>query len=184
METIPVINKRLLDIYGKFETGDANWRVVWSKDQFEKRKGTFDKISENGVYMGQETGIVEAPKYNYLQPQWILERLTPVPPNFVLDIKISYECMWAFGFDHFGNPLPPKWEACEVVIATMFEQMNRQIGVAKYETPLTEMNNPEGIKARIDIMEDLLFEKSRIGDRLAIGEGVSMSGAYKENKVG
>ncbi len=178
MEVLDTINKRLGDIYGRFESNEQNYRVVWTKDQLEKRFGTFDKISENGLFLGTETCWKEVPKYNYIPPQWVLEKLVPVPAGSDIDVKVSYEPLWGFGLDPFGIPLPYKWEVIEIVITTLHQNLARQNGVAYEEMPFLETEHPEAIKARIDVMEEMLFEKSRIGDRLTIGEGVSLSGAY------
>lgn len=181
MEKLETINQRLLDYFGRFDDGSSpRWRVSWSKDHTERRFGTYDKFSEHGVWTGQVTEWREVPKYGYMTPQWILERVVGIPEGTDLDAKMSYECMWAFGFDPFGNPLPPKWEAIEIVIATIAANMAKPKGGVQYETPFEEMQTPEAIQARIDAMEEMLFEKSRIGDSLNLGFGVSYTGAYKK----
>jgi hypothetical protein len=180
LEPLEVINRRLEDRFGRFEDGRPKWRVVWSEDQIESRYGTYDRYSEHGVYLGQETGWREVPKYRQWMPnQYVLENLIPVPENSDIAAKASYEPIWGFA-DINGNPLPPKWEVIEIVL----DQINKNIreNALGFKIPESELQTPEAIEARIKVMEEALFpDASRIGDSLALGEGISLTNTYKES---
>src|SRR5262245_53185031 len=119
LEPIEVLNARLIDRYGKFEDGRANWRVVFSDEQFEHRFDTFVDRNTAGNVLREFRGIRLVPKYPFMPHQYVLERLLPVPEQNALELTTttSYEPVWGFTDQH-GNPLPPRWEAIEFVIKT------------------------------------------------------------------
>ena len=170
MEPLEEINRRLSDRYGKFEDGQPNWRVVWSDEQLEMRHGTFNKITEGGLYLGQETGVREVPKYPYIKNKFVLEKLVPIGiiTDGMLD-KVSYEPIWTFE-DKFGEPLPVKWEAIEFIIHVMFKAMGESKGV-KYVDP--EISNPNEAADRVKrLYNDLYGNETSIGDALRYRSGV------------
>lgn len=112
---VAFINKQL-EGAGKFEDGRALFRVVWSETQIEKRRGTFSKYSESGIWLCEEENVVkEVKKYNYLDDRWILEILTPRHGNEELVTKTSYEPIFVFQ-DKDGGFLPPNLRVCEIII--------------------------------------------------------------------
>jgi len=179
LEPIEVINKRLIDYFGKFENGEANWRVVWSDDQTEKRLTEF---TDEGFQL--LTPVVrEVKKYGYIKERYILERLIPVPPSAVeLTTKISYEPVWTFENMRTGEPLPPKWEVIQVFVTTVIENMvNAAPGFAKYKMPEELHNTREAIEERVKKMQELMFgNETAIGDALSNGNAV---GFGEEKKV-
>lgn len=154
-EPLDVINRRLLDHFGRFEDGRPLWQVVWSDDQREK-------LFIDGV-------LVDALKYNYIQHKYVLVRLMPVYGD-LLD-KTSYEPVWTFE-DRNGNPLPPKWEACEFIIYKVLEAAAKATG-AKYKMPESEYQTKEAIAERVARMEEMLYgNETPIGDALSVDSAV------------
>src|SRR5438128_607892 len=139
VERLEVINRRLVDRFGKFEDGRALWRVVWSDDQFEKRTTEFSK----GVYIGPH--IEQLPKYGYIEHKYILERLLPVYGGSDLTESTSYEPIWTFEDKH-NDALPPKWEVIEIVIDAVYKKASESVGIAKYKMPETMMNTREALE--------------------------------------
>jgi len=114
-----VINPRLKDHYGiHTETNQPNFRVVWSSDQFEKRRGKFAVFDDTGVYFLREIEeVTEVPKYDpHNQDMWILERLLPTVGNPYLEgiVNFSYEPIWAFGAGNSDRT--PIWKAVKLLV--------------------------------------------------------------------
>jgi hypothetical protein len=171
MESIETLNKRLLEIYGKFETGGANWRIVHSSNQFEIQKGKFTKTTENGIYLGEFEGFKEVPKYAFIQPpKYLLERVVPVvnaQGSNQLITKLSYECIWAFGEkgDPAGKAIYPCWEAIEFIIKTVLGHHT--------SAPYKEGDPIEEKEKRIaDIYENLFGDDTETSDALRYHEGI------------
>ncbi len=155
-ESIETLNKRLVGIFGKFENGEPNYRIVWSTDQIEKI------ITEAGE-------AVEKPKYYASRNRHILERLTPVPISSNLTTKLSYEPVWTFQ-DKFGNALPPKWEAIFMIISTINANIHSTSNMAKYKDPAID---PEAEAERLKVLENELYgNETSTGDALAVDSAV------------
>jgi hypothetical protein len=119
MENISVINKRLIERFGKSIDGRANFRVVFSDTQFEKRYGTFE-VYVGPLFLREETCLKEVAKYDYIDGKHVLEELRfgdfPDQPF----VTSSYEPLWTF-MDKDRNPLYPVWEAVEIVVVSRLE---------------------------------------------------------------
>lgn len=171
MEAIETINKRLLDYYGKFDDGRANWRVVWSDDQFEKRWITH--TSEGLELLNPK--VEEVPKYSYISHRYVLERLLPVFMGQVISDLVettSYEPVWTFE-DSQGNALPPIWEAIFLLIRTVQENIANAGHNAPYKLPEEMGNTMEAQKARVDKLYEQLFgNENSITDSLSLDTAV------------
>jgi len=178
-ETLDSINYNLAANFGKdIVTGLPNWRVVWSEDQFERRLGTYDDYTPNGVYLRTVREVREVPKYRqWIKEKYVLERLTVIPAINLDDLPVgplSYEPIYPFEDKH-GNALPPKWLACQFLIKHMLERMNTS-GSARYKEEIV------GDEIRLKQLEEELFgNETPVGDALAHGSGVSLVGPRKEN---
>lgn len=171
LEPIEVINQRLVDYFGRFENGQANFRLVWSEDFLEKRliystKEGFDLLTPI---------ISEDKKCSYIDNRYLLVRLVPVPEVNQPDLcgaKTSYEPVWTFE-DGNGNPLPPKWEAIKVLIELIDESMyNAFKQQVKYKQDEKEGNTLDAIKHRVSIISEQLF-----GNETAVGDSLSLDSA-------
>lgn len=173
LEPIDVINKRLEDHFGKFENGEANYRVSWAEDQVEKK---ITKESSGGILL-MFPEVHEVKKYSYIKNKYILEQLTPVPSGAGLTTKLSYECIWTFQNIH-GEPVAPKWEAIYILITTIQEKMiEAQKPYALYKQPMEQSNTAEGIAYRASKLQELLYgNETPLTDSLgmdsAVGYGI------------
>jgi hypothetical protein len=108
----------LLEIrYGKdVVQARPNYRISWSTTQTERRFGTYDVYYMGHIFLRQETGELEVPKYPHFPDCWVLEKFIYAP---VLEIPESknghYEIMYPFA-DQSGAALEPLFRVCEIVI--------------------------------------------------------------------
>lgn len=166
LESVESINKRLLDYYGLFEN-QPKFRVVWSSDQYERKK--IYETSEGFVLLSPM--IQTCPKYMYARDKYILEKITPVPEALIDDVgaKLSYEPLWVFE-DNKGNALPPKWEAIVVIFKSITEMMERK---DPYKQDEKDGNTIEAMEDRARILEEQLYgNETSIGDALSVGSAV------------
>jgi len=171
MERLEVINKRLLDNYGRFEDGRPNWRVAFRGDQFEKRLVHHTK---EGLELLHPV-VEERPKYFDRTDCYVLERLQGCPDGAETDlvVKSSYEPVWTF-MDNHGNPVAPVWEAIFLLIRTVQENMyNAGKPGVKYKMPEEMGDSPEAVAARAQKLYNELFgNETSVGDALAYDTGV------------
>src|SRR5687767_14415988 len=88
------INKYLSDNYGRMDGILPKFRLVWSLDQREKRKGRFKQEHFNAL---TEEMVMDVPKYAQFDPCYILEKLIPLPyESEIVGSKYSYEPLWTY----------------------------------------------------------------------------------------
>lgn len=183
MEKIETLNKRLVDRYG-IATDSSNpiWRVVWSEDQYEKRLTNWTR---EGFELLMPV-VLELPKYKqWIHEKYVLEMLVRIPEGTSKELtvnSISYEPMWVFQ-DKEGNPLPPKWEAIELIIASVHAAMGHNNAFAKYKDP---DSSPEGAiqakQERIAKIEEALYgNESNVTDALAHNQAVTVPSNYGDS---
>lgn len=117
MAEVKLLNRRLLETYGSTLDGKPYYRLVWSEDMFEKRKGDFVKRTEAGIILGELHNHVElCRKYGYLKDRWILEYYTPAQKLLEEVAQLDfYEPVFAFQ-DSKGEYLEPAWFALEYIV--------------------------------------------------------------------
>jgi hypothetical protein len=95
---IHLINRKLRDQYGIDVASDLpKYRIVWSDDELEKRTGLFqDFVPGTNILIRSVYEMREVKKYNYLDPQYILEKLTPNVNNPEIMFGLVYEPVWCF----------------------------------------------------------------------------------------
>lgn len=182
-EPIESINRQLVSLFGiDSDTGRPMFRVVESWTQYEKR---LTNITAEGLKL-QYPKVQEKPKYDQRDLDWkgmyILERLVIVPLANQEEIPtegMSYEPLWVFK-DNMGNPLPPRVDACKLVIDTMYAALGKK-SMAKYVDP---DNDPEQSihdkMVRVQALEEQLFgDESNLLLRTVTGEAVGYTGEPK-----
>lgn len=115
MENLQIINRRLLETYGRGIGDLPLYRIVWSTSELEKRYGTFIKETEAGLYLGEETCEREVPKYFMWPDYWILEFIQPNVNNREILARVTYEPLWVFK-DKNDKPLPYDWDILLILI--------------------------------------------------------------------
>lgn len=114
---------------GRTLDGRAIWRLVWSTDQKEIRKGKFSDYYGN-IFLRENTEVRSVPKYWNSPDRWVLERLCFIAPNAAIhnevlaqsDLDIfkpflngTYEPIYFFQ-DKNRNPLPVTEWALDAVM--------------------------------------------------------------------
>lgn len=172
------INQQLIDTFGiDTESTNAIWRVVWSDDQFEWRKGVFDDITPAGIYLRTVEEVRYVPKYRqWIHQKYVLERLVAVPEMNREELpasKTSYEIIWTFE-DKDGNFLPPRFDACQFIINTIYAAQYGTKNLKKYYDPeATQEGYIETRKKEVDkLVEELFGDQSSLG-----GDTVNASGS-------
>jgi len=105
-------NNKLRERYGiHVETLLPHFRIVFSDEQYEKQYGTHRIFSEGGIFLRGETGVRNAPKYGWLDGQWVIERLHPNNFQDVFEGAFTYEPLYAF-----KKGLPLNYDIMELVV--------------------------------------------------------------------
>jgi hypothetical protein len=110
MKDIQAINKWLKQEFGKQIDGRPNWRIIWSEDEREVRKGTFTDWYGH-IIVRTVREIRNLRKYEYhpdWRERWILEKLIfGVPnPEIFNQHAGSYEPIYVFR-DHRDKYIRP-----------------------------------------------------------------------------
>lgn len=112
---IDELNRRLKTLYGCELDGRPKFRIVWSEDQYEYRKGIFENWY-GSIFLSREECVKEVRKYSYIKDRWILEKLilasNPELPN---SRNGSYEPVFVFQ-NKDGVYLEPIWAAIELLM--------------------------------------------------------------------
>ena len=176
-ESVDTLNNRMRDYYGIVSTGQANWRLVWSNDQFEDRFGEYEDKTPEGIFIRRVKEWRRVPKYRqWIRDKWVLEALVEVPHGTIeLATKLTYEPMYAF--PHIDRqPRVPIWDAIKLLI----DSVNAKVGIShrpRYQDP--EANPEEAAEereARLKrIEEDLYGNDNDVTDALRYREGVGFT---------
>ncbi len=110
---IKIINKAI-EKFARID-GKPLYRLVWSDDQYEHRRGVFNDFTESGLFIRSYVGVREARKYTNIFERWVLEML--LPPD--------YECLFVFE-GAIGQFLHPTLKVCEFII-----QQNEKFRLAR-----------------------------------------------------
>jgi hypothetical protein len=164
------LNNYLARDYGYFEGVHPNFRIVWSHDEFEKRKSNY---SDEGIELLFPV-IKEVPKYRqWCDERYVLERVIPIPAELETDQinKFSYEPIWVFQ-DGQNNFLPPNYDVCKIIIYSLYHQMHASVG-ARYSDPRMDKDwaamNEEAFKQRY---KEMFGNETALTDALSVGEAV------------
>lgn len=107
---IEILNKQLDKVYGHDLLKRPYFRVVLSSQETEKRIGHFEDYYGH-IFLREYHGVRTAPKYTYLEPQYVLEKLVYMPVKELVESDNGhYECVWAF------RDKKPVYEKCQQLI--------------------------------------------------------------------
>lgn len=121
--TIDAINRRLFEDFRVLD-GRPIYRVVWSPDQLEMRKGKFSDWYGDHIFIREYTAVKEVKKYWYMpEPAWVLEKLVFIHGNQALK-DVSEELVNArngtyepiYTFRNSKGPLPVDWEIVDFIV--------------------------------------------------------------------
>ena len=120
---IEAINRKLLE-YHRVLDGRPIYRVVWSADELEVRKGKFSDWYGDHIFIREYTAVREVKKYWYLtEPAFVLEKLVfihdkqalkEVCEELVMARNGTYEPIYTFR--NSKGLLPVDWEIVDFIV--------------------------------------------------------------------
>ena len=159
MEYYKLINKNLVQQYGKDINNRPMYRLVQNYNLTEKR---FETVVIYGVEVKNQIPI-EAPKYNYIEDGfWILEKLFNTN-NPEIAANFSYEPLWVFKTKE-GNYQAPILRACIHIIECALR--GPQAVLSEAEQKIKEVAK----------FKEILGGNAGIAEKIGSDEGVSYSG--------
>jgi hypothetical protein len=115
------LNKWLRESYGMVPTGQVRFRLVWSEDILERRKGQFNEFYGK-IFLRTFIGVKELKKYNYIHERYILEAWVDQDLSSNGEVPDAahgdYLPIWVFE-DGKGNPLPVTRKVLTFMIASI-----------------------------------------------------------------
>lgn len=155
------------------------FRIVWSEEQFEKRRVAY---LDSGIQLLYPV-VREVKKYPYLRNLYVLERLVVVPEINQDELptnKLSYEPIWAYRGEN-AEPLMPAWTPTKFIIDTLYAALGKK-SMRKY-VESEENTTPEGLDSRITkLCEELFGNETETGDAMAYGEAIVVPTSYEKEK--
>jgi hypothetical protein len=175
MNDVRRMNKKLKELFGQDMQNRANFRVSWSLDQFEWRRGHFEDYY-GAIFLRAEDGTRYVPKYQE-GACWILERKFWNHMQYdILGKDISYEPIWIFGQDEEDNPRTPTWLQIELIITSLLYGPK---GVAKRRI----LGSAEQLREDEEAFVEILTEQApHIPDKLKHGEAVVVPSNYQGSR--
>jgi hypothetical protein len=175
------LNNWLIESYGKTPTGKVRFRVVWSEDIFEMRKGAFNEFYGN-IFLREIIGIQRVKKYNFINNRFILEGWVDA------DMSHNGEVPEAKGGDFtaiyvFENnkrePLPVTRKALAFMVASV------QGRIKKDEVVSEQTKEDKEIESQVDKMLDAPDFRTHgtTRDSIAYTKGLKEKEDFKENVI-
>ena len=173
MTDIDIINEKLKE-HGLNLFDAPLYRVVWSDTQLERRRGVW-RVMFGEIFLREETGVREVPKYNYILERWILERWFPPTmawnPELPDSSQGDYIPLYVFQDKH-GNPLP----VVEKVVTRIIHMAENPVHITE-EQRIQELKDKEDKEVE-EYMDAL--EISPITNALHMKEAVGYSKTIKK----
>jgi hypothetical protein len=183
MENVKRINKYLVSTYGSALDGKPKFRVVFSNDLFEVRRGHFERYTEGGIYLGSHEGIQRAPKYTYIRDKHLLEVYTRAFPQVfgrsivhasgIVKDGDYYEPLRVFKTKD-NKYLPPNQDVCKIICDAFIELINRPEIQRITEGQVNAMSEESLLKETAKFFDILSQDDSDILSALRDKEGVSL----------
>jgi len=180
--TVDSINRRLR-IHGSNEYGDPNFRVVFSDDQLESRKGIFNDFYGE-LFLRQEIGVRQVHTYPNIKSKWILERWASGELAHHEDLVTMkngvYICVYVFQ-DANKNYLPPLQKVCDIIVKQLLHPRPKAQAMAE-DFALDQIQEEKEFDLALkDIQEE--HEASLIKDPKSIRESLSTGYGEKNRRI-
>lgn len=181
MVNVEHLNKKLKDFYGS-QDDQANFRLVYTREQTEYRRGTFFDYNSEGTFLRCVTEVRLVPRYAYIKPYeyWVIERLYPLPANLEVHYpgkKWTYEPVFFYSKpDRTKLPATEDSVHAAIHISLFAERKNRDFAaeeLAEYEK-------------QVDIMHQFLTDECpSMATQLHFGEGIAVPRNYNgsDNRI-
>lgn len=188
------INKLITERYGLIALDNKpKFRLIWSEDIFEKHQGTFDNVTDSGIYLGTETGIKNGHKYNYFRERFVLEihyrtmldlmGIRATNPDEIVDWD-GYEPMFVYNEKGTGNYFRPEWSDICFVIDRFLQHIKLKEPKVKSEANFASDEAEMLRKSHKETREIIQGDDTDILDAVRHGEGVFMPNkVFGENNV-
>lgn len=166
---------------GSNQYGDPLFRVVFSDDQLESRRGTFTD-THAGLFVRTVTEIREVKKYPWIKEKWILERWAPGELSYHKDLITVkdgvYICVYVFQ-DVNQDYLPPLLKVAEIVINNLLNP--------RTPAEIEEINKKQGEaldKAEVDTIDnEIKIESDEAATKDPNSRRETMSSGYSKEKI-
>jgi hypothetical protein len=179
VENIKIVNKYLLNVYGKALDNSPRFRVVWSEDVFETRRGFFEDYTEAGIFLRRYQGVRRVKKYSYLVDRFVLEAYTPEQRSSPeIEDGDRYEPL--FVFDKKGQFLTPETWACDYVIHRYLLAMGGEVQ-KRTDSMDAQAHEEEIDKEAQKFVAYMEEDDSNIMQRFRNQEAVIVPSGYKES---
>lgn len=111
------INKLLDDRYGRDPVKNRpKYRVSWSTTETERRFGRYHVYYMQHIFLREEVGELEVPKYPDFPDCWVLENFIYCPVEEIPESKSGhYEILYPF-LSPKKQALEPLFRVCEIII--------------------------------------------------------------------
>lgn len=180
-EPLQSINKKLADKYGFMDNpinDYVRFRVVFSTEQFEYRRGIFNDFTPSGLFIRQVEEVRRTKKYPSLPDRYILEKSVPNPIPDIMS-KVTYEPIWVF-HDEQQNPRNDIvcWRAVDLIVFMSFHIGNKN-KIADYKEVEAQRRRDDIDWFKDQMENELPFTAAK----LAIGEGIVVPEMPKEDSL-
>lgn len=169
----------LRESYGQTVTGKTKFRLVWSEDITENRKGEFNEFYGK-IFLRTIVGTRELPKYNYIHNRYILEGWKDEDLSFNGEVPNAkygdYIPIYVFE-DKNGNPLPVTHKVLTFIIASIQGRVRKDSELSEQETHEKEVQD------QYESMDDhpgCLKTSGPARNSVAYDSGLSNSQDFKE----
>lgn len=147
------------------------FRIVRAELQHEMRFGRFN-VFYGSVFLREEVGVHDVPKYDFLPPCWVLEQW--VPPHLCQSDDLpeakqkgSYECRYAF-LDKKRNELPLNFRVIEILMHHFFQPKRSPEAIASSIRLEMEKLDADETKYFDDVLNDDSWIVSALSGRMGI----------------
>lgn len=180
MEEAKVVSKLLSENFPKTFDGRPLFRLVWSEDMTEVRKGAFSDYYGD-IFLREVTEVRKVKKYDFIKDRYILERLyigKADPTGELVQAESgSYEPVFVFQRPN-GDYLKPIWRAVELLCKCSLdpEYLKRKMSPSDIVDAERDKEQKQ-ILDMMDYLEDI--GHSYIGSALATGSGIVVPNSYE-----